>query len=589
MCREQLEQRAKSEQCCTFKLTDQQLVFQGYWSCETVRPGELWTRGDGLAALGWGRRERVEFLTTAPASACTCLIRYGVCARQCGEAMGGTCFCFQCAETCHKGHVLKREGEAPCFCDCGHARATCAMMKSPAERKALHERALVQAQQSVATGAPSHAAPDDAEVEHPCREILRQVRERGPDASWTDPDFGHDDSALFGGAEPMHPEWAGCKWARIKDICKGDPTVFLPPVDANDIRQGSLGNCWLLSAIAVLTQKPDALMGVFVTKEYCREGVYGLRFFKNGKVANVTVDDWLPISNNNSAARPGAGLDPLFSKAKDARAIWVMLLEKGYAKLHNSFQNIEGGWIDNALVDLAGGVADRIRWTDEKTKAAIHDGSLFTMLLKYHEQGFLLGAGSPVGTSDSEADASPWGIVQSHAYSILSLAAVDGLQLIQVRNPWGRKEWTGDWSDKSPLWTRRLKSKLNYQDREDGSFYMSWSDFCQNFDEVYVARFYSEKLWPSRGKVYGEWRGATAGGCVNYESVKNNVQYGLTILDSGTAEVAVSLLLEDVRGIEGKTVGDFPTAILELYDHNGKPINQSAHTHLTLRLCVCAQ
>lgn len=110
---------------------------------------------------------------------------------------------------------------------------------------------------------------------------------------------------------------------------------------------------------------------------------------------------------------------------------------------HNCYQNIEGGWIDDALVDLAGGVADRIRWTDEKTKSALHDGSLWTTMLKYHQQGYLLGCGSPVGASDSEADATPWGIIQSHAYSILGLVAVDGIQLINVRNPWGRHEWTG--------------------------------------------------------------------------------------------------------------------------------------------------
>jgi hypothetical protein len=69
-------------------------------------------------------------------------------------------------------------------------------------------------------------------------------------------------------------------------------------------------------------------MGVFITKDYCPQGVYGLRFFKNGKVANICVDDWLPISNQGSG-RPGQAVDPLFSKAKDNRAIWVMLIEKG--------------------------------------------------------------------------------------------------------------------------------------------------------------------------------------------------------------------------------------------------------------------
>jgi hypothetical protein len=52
---------------------------------------------------------------------------------------------------------------------------------------------------------------------------------------------------------------------------------------------------------------------------------------------------------------------------------------------------------------------------------------------------------------------------------------VDDIQLLRLRNPWGRKEWTGDWSDKSPLWTRRMKAKLDYKDEDDGAF---WSAHC---------------------------------------------------------------------------------------------------------------
>jgi hypothetical protein len=26
-------------------------------------------------------------------------------------------------------------------------------------------------------------------------------------------------------------------------------------------------------------------------------------------------------------------------------------------------------------------------------------------------------------------------------------------QLLNIRNPWGEKEWDGDWSDMSELWT----------------------------------------------------------------------------------------------------------------------------------------
>lgn len=45
----------------------------------------------------------------------------------------------------------------------------------------------------------------------------------------------------------------------------------------------------------------------------------------------------------------------------------------------------------------------------------------------------------------------------------LQVLEVDDLRLMQLRNPWGEGEWKGRWSDKSPLWTKRIKAKLNLQ------------------------------------------------------------------------------------------------------------------------------
>jgi calpain-15 len=60
------------------------------------------------------------------------------------------------------------------------------------------------------------------------------------------------------------------------------------------------------------------------------------------------------------------------------------------------------------------------------------------------------------------------GIFQNHAYSLLNIYS--GMQtdngevtLLRVRNPWGRKEWQGSWSFSSPLWTKQLRQKLDYE------------------------------------------------------------------------------------------------------------------------------
>jgi hypothetical protein len=67
-----------------------------------------------------------------------------------------------------------------------------------------------------------------------------------------------------------------------------------------------------------------------------------------------------------------------------------------------------------------------------------------------------LAAGSPAG---SDKDSSELGVVQGHAYSILDVAEIDGNKLLQMRNPWGRSEWTGAWSDGSKDWNQKRKQQ----------------------------------------------------------------------------------------------------------------------------------
>jgi calpain-15 len=59
----------------------------------------------------------------------------------------------------------------------------------------------------------------------------------------------------------------------------------------------------------------------------------------------------------------------------------------------------------------------------------------------------------------SKNEQDKWGIFSNHAYSLMNIysgirVAGQDLTLIKIRNPWGRKEWQGNWSFKSSSWTK---------------------------------------------------------------------------------------------------------------------------------------
>jgi len=56
--------------------------------------------------------------------------------------------------------------------------------------------------------------------------------------------------------------------------------------------------------------------------------------------------------------------------------------------------------------------------------------------------------------------------VDEHAYSLIAALEVDisfisKEKFIMIRNPWGFKEWSGDWSDNSKKWKEYPDAEKN--------------------------------------------------------------------------------------------------------------------------------
>ena len=119
----------------------------------------------------------------------------------------------------------------------------------------------------------------------------------------------------------------------------------------------------------------------------------------------------------------------------------------------------------------------------------LESGRLWSQLLCFKQEGFLLGAGI---SSRSDVHVSSSSIIQGHSYSLFQVREVDGHKLVQIRNPWENEvEWNGPWSDSSPKWTDRIKHKLKYTPLEKyGILWMSWEYFQINFRSIYLDIIY---------------------------------------------------------------------------------------------------
>lgn len=89
-------------------------------------------------------------------------------------------------------------------------------------------------------------------------------------------------------------------------------------------------------------------------------------------------------------------------------------------------------------------------------------------------------------------------MVYGHAYTMLRAFKFEHegetLRLLKMRNPHGRGEWNGAWSDGSDLWTDELKDQLGWEERDDGAFFIDYEDYLHHFSNTQAHIFLTERV-----------------------------------------------------------------------------------------------
>ena len=214
--------------------------------------------------------------------------------------------------------------------------------------------------------------------------------------------------------------------------------LFEDGVEPKDVAQGGLGDCWLISALACMSEHEGLLRTIFKTQEFNERGKYSVRLYdgRAKKWTVVTVDDNLPLLKGSTSL--------LFAQPK-GQELWVVLIEKAFAKFCGDYASLDGGneiwafealtgdpvhcllrkpegWIRHDLAHMEGAIR---KIGLRKMKEVYTDEQTFGLLRTYIKQKALLTA-SIASDGEQKQDT---GLVAGHAYSILDAKRFDKVTL----------------------------------------------------------------------------------------------------------------------------------------------------------------
>ncbi|KAM4726367.1 calpain-5-like isoform 1-T2 [Anableps anableps] len=380
-----------------------------------------------------------------------------------------------------------------------------------------------------------------------------------------DPEFPATNSSIYYNKSPP----GVVQWKRPGEICES-PHLFVEGISSHDLNQGIVGNCWFVAACSCLALKPDLWKKVipdWKEQEWDSKhpenyaGIFHFQFWIFGEWVDVVIDDRLPTING----------ELIYCHSKHNNEFWSALLEKAYAKLSGCYESLEGGNTGDAVVDFSGAVSEAIDLKKEEFyKDQNKQDTFFADLLKVWDRGGIISSSIRPEGYELESRMEN-GLVRGHAYSVTAVKQVrlghgllayfknETIPLIRLRNPWGKTEWKGAWSDSSEEWSKvgdTERGNLGITVEDDGEFWMSFTDWCKNFTDADVCRLINtalisiHKTW-NEVVHFGSWIQNDnpllnrSGGCANHrQTFLQNPQY-LFDVTKESDEVLISLQQRD--------------------------------------------
>lgn len=225
-------------------------------------------------------------------------------------------------------------------------------------------------------------------------------------------------------------------------------------------------------------------------------GVFGCKFHLQGRWHTVVIDSLFPCVN-------GTPIFTSFCRGGEqdrgtSKELYAMIVEKAWAKLHGSYEAINGGFAEVCIAQSPTSLFAHSLflyfqcWFCDRMLVRISAAAPRLTLIFAREMGRRRSRGAICGpaclfSTNSRSKTAPpflprlvlrlphrdqatrtsfavWFRFPICARRFLVVddlcpppSQSEGLRLVRLRNPWGRVKWLGDWSDASPKWQQHPK------------------------------------------------------------------------------------------------------------------------------------
>ena len=303
------------------------------------------------------------------------------------------------------------------------------------------------------------------------------------------------------------------EWERISDRPYFNK-IYNEKISHEQIEQGSLGDCYLISLMASISHFPELIIGkkdidtphILYNYEYWDIGYYEIMFFIDGEFKIVIIDDYIPFVKEKGIT--------IFANSSE-NYFWVNLVEKAYSKICGGYTSLDligksynkNKEIYDHFQIMTGFKNKKYPFYEEKDGQFILHKSKADNVIKIIEENLsdknkkkfntMITAGTPDENKGLYLEENY--IPYQHSFSILDFKKIkinngkNEMRLMLLNNPWGRNiynEGIGPYCmDNMNESVINLKPYIEYNlNSEDGCFWIDYETFLKNYISITVCK-----------------------------------------------------------------------------------------------------